>query len=160
MLVVHLLAAFALIAVTATAVAHALGMPGKMRLSRDDYLAVQRIYFPGFTIVGAAELPTVALLVGSAAATPVGDPAGYWRWAAASLTAAAQAVYWGVVHPTNGQWLANERSVGETSGSFFRLGAVDADWRSQRRRWEAGHLVRCLLAVPATASVVMAMAIG
>jgi hypothetical protein len=34
------------------ALAHALEYPGKMRLSRDAYLTVQPIYYPGFTIAG------------------------------------------------------------------------------------------------------------
>jgi hypothetical protein len=37
------------------AVAHALELPGKMRLSKDIYFAVQRIYYPGFTFAGIAE---------------------------------------------------------------------------------------------------------
>jgi hypothetical protein len=34
------------------ALAHALELPGKKRLSQDAYMAVQPIYYPGFTIVG------------------------------------------------------------------------------------------------------------
>jgi hypothetical protein len=37
------------------AVAHALELPGKLRLTKDAYVAVQPIYYPGFTIVGIAE---------------------------------------------------------------------------------------------------------
>lgn len=37
------------------ALAHALELPGKMRLSKDAYFAVQPIYFPGFTIMGLSE---------------------------------------------------------------------------------------------------------
>ena len=39
----------------ATMLAHALELPGKLKLSKDEYLATQRIYYPGFTIGGAAE---------------------------------------------------------------------------------------------------------
>jgi hypothetical protein len=35
--------------------AHALELPGKMRLAKDEYFAVQSIYYPGFTIAGASE---------------------------------------------------------------------------------------------------------
>jgi hypothetical protein len=38
------------------ALAHALEVPGKMRLTKDEYFVVQSIYYPGFTIAGAAEL--------------------------------------------------------------------------------------------------------
>jgi hypothetical protein len=34
---------------------HALELPGKMRLSKDQYLGMQPIYYPGFTIGGIAE---------------------------------------------------------------------------------------------------------
>jgi hypothetical protein len=36
------------------ALAHALELPGKLRLAKDAYFAVQPIYYPGFTIVGVA----------------------------------------------------------------------------------------------------------
>jgi hypothetical protein len=39
----------------ALALAHALELPGKMRLDRETYYAVQPIYYPGFTIAGNAE---------------------------------------------------------------------------------------------------------
>ena len=35
------------------ALAHALELPGKLRFSREAYLQVQPIYYPGFTIGGA-----------------------------------------------------------------------------------------------------------
>jgi hypothetical protein len=42
-----------LVAVALTfALAHAAELPGKMRLSKEAYLAVQPIYYPGFTIGG------------------------------------------------------------------------------------------------------------
>ncbi len=34
----------------ALALAHALELPGKLRLSKEEYLTVQPIYYPGFTI--------------------------------------------------------------------------------------------------------------
>jgi hypothetical protein len=34
----------------ALALAHVLELPGKLRLDRNTYLAVQQIYYPGFTI--------------------------------------------------------------------------------------------------------------
>ena len=51
----------------ALSLAHALELPGKMRLGKDAYLSVQTIYYPGFTIGGIAEplgiLVLIALLV-------------------------------------------------------------------------------------------------
>jgi hypothetical protein len=34
------------------ALAHALELPGKMRLHKEAYLATQPIYYPGFTVAG------------------------------------------------------------------------------------------------------------
>jgi hypothetical protein len=36
----------------ALSLAHALELPGKLRLGKEQYLAVQPIYYPGFTIGG------------------------------------------------------------------------------------------------------------
>jgi hypothetical protein len=36
----------------ALSLAHALEFPGKLRLGKDAYLAVQQIYYPGFTFDG------------------------------------------------------------------------------------------------------------
>ncbi|MGZ2468905.1 hypothetical protein [Sinorhizobium medicae] len=59
---------------TALALAHALEWPGKLRLPKDQYLAIQAIYYPGFTIGGVAEplslLFTAALLVLMPRGTP------------------------------------------------------------------------------------------
>jgi hypothetical protein len=55
---------FLVVLTVATSLAHALELPGKMRLSREQYLAVQAIYYPGFTYAGLAEpLSIVALAV-------------------------------------------------------------------------------------------------
>lgn len=32
--------------------AHALEFPGKLRLTKSEYLIVQKIYYPGFTVGG------------------------------------------------------------------------------------------------------------
>ena len=50
----------------ALSLAHALEWPGKLRLSKDEYLAMQPIYYSGFTIGGIAEpvgLLTIGLLM-------------------------------------------------------------------------------------------------
>jgi hypothetical protein len=51
----------------ALSLAHALEFPGKLRLSRETYLNMQMIYYPGFTIggmegEGGGLLATLALL--------------------------------------------------------------------------------------------------
>jgi hypothetical protein len=56
------------------ALAHALELPGKLRLGRDAYFAVQPIYYPGFTIAGLAEPVAIVLILVLLLATPRGMP--------------------------------------------------------------------------------------
>jgi len=51
--------------------AHAAEWPGKLRLDRDAYLAVQGIYYPGFTAAGASEPLSIAALGALPGVTPV-----------------------------------------------------------------------------------------
>lgn len=79
--------------------AHALELPGKHRLAREDYLKVQTIYYPGFTIGGAlgepgAMLATLLLLV----FTPRGTGAFWLTAAALTCLAVEHAIYWLVTH--------------------------------------------------------------
>lgn len=100
----------------AMALAHALEYPGKLRLSKDAYIATQPIYYPGFTIGGAVGefggiLVTLALLL----LTPFGLDFFLVLGAVAGLIA-MQAVYWTVTHPVNSFWLkdteARKRRIG------------------------------------------------
>jgi len=61
----------------ALALAHALEYPGKMRLAKEQYVATQAIYYPGFTLGGIAEISTVILLAVLAFLTR-GDGAVFW----------------------------------------------------------------------------------
>jgi hypothetical protein len=57
------IAAVVLVAITmALTLAHALELPGKLRLDREQYFAVQTIYYPGFTIGGGAEILGILVL--------------------------------------------------------------------------------------------------
>jgi len=133
------------------AVAHALELPGKMRLGKDNYFAVQRIYYPGFTFAGIAEpvsfLSTIALLF----FTPR-ETLAFWLTVLVGLCLLfMQAVYWIFVHPVNTVWVEGE-SMGALGSGFFGFGrpAVQSgthapDWTDFRRRWEYAHLVRASL---------------
>jgi hypothetical protein len=54
------------------ALAHALELPGKMRLSKEAYYAMQPIYYPGFTIGGFAEPAGLILTIILLFVTPLG----------------------------------------------------------------------------------------
>jgi hypothetical protein len=50
--VLQILTAILIAVAMARALAHALEFPGKMRLTKETYFAMQPIYYPGFTIGG------------------------------------------------------------------------------------------------------------
>jgi len=133
----------------APALAHAMEYPGKMRLSRDAYLTVQPIYYPGFTVAGGAAetgglIASIALLI----FTPRGT-AGFWLTGAAVLgMAGMQIVFWIYTQPANRFWLQSVKA-GKLGTGFFALshgqsgaGNDAADWRQLRDRWEYSHIVR------------------
>src|SRR5918998_4719161 len=63
-LIIQVVTVFLVAVAMSLSLAHALELPGKMRLDRDTYVAVQAIYYPGFTYGGLGEgLGMVATLV-------------------------------------------------------------------------------------------------
>ena len=147
--------------------AHALELPGKMRLDQQTYVAVQSIYYPGFTYGGLGEglgmLATLVLLL----TTPSHHPAFWWIFTGLVALVAMHAVYWVVTHPVNKFWLKDTRLEG-VAGGFFSLdpvkqGAASADggdgWRRLRDRWEYSHVLRAALSVIALVALIIAIAI-
>lgn len=131
----------------ALSLAHALELPGKLRLSEAEYLAVQPIYYPGFTIGGGAEPLAVIALIVLAFFTPEGAPFWLTVGAAAAL-AAMQAVFWLATQPVNKIWLQRTKLSKAGEGFFdatWKRSDETADWRSLRNRWEGSHIVRALL---------------
>lgn len=64
------------------ALAHALELPGKMRLPKDTYHAMQGVYYPGFTFGGIAVPVGIALTIWLLVLTPSDTPA-FWHTLAA-----------------------------------------------------------------------------
>lgn len=149
----------------ALALAHALELPGKLRLSKDAYLAAQTIYYPGFTIGGLGEgLGLIATLV-LAVLTPAGSAAFWLTLGAFVALLAMHAVYWLVTHPVNNFWLKDFELKGAGAG-FFAVGALRpgpdgqiADWTVLRDRWEHSHVVRAAFALIGLALLVTAVTI-
>jgi hypothetical protein len=128
--------------------AHALERPGKLRLDQPTYRAVQQIYYPGFTLGGMAEIPSVLVTALLLYLTAPGT-AAFWLVLAALLgLAGMNAVYWLVVHPVNRHWVEGGPLSAQASSFFGRAApsASAADWKALRDRWERGHLVRAVLA--------------
>jgi hypothetical protein len=147
------------------ALAHALEFPGKMRLNRDAYFAVQSIYYPGFTIAGIAEPAGLLASVVLLALTPKGT-AGFWLTCAAVLgMIGMQIVFWIYTQPVNKLWLQGTQ-INNLATGFFALRSGGqastqddgADWRRLRDRWEFSHMARAALVFLSFLSLLLAMA--
>ncbi len=157
--------AFALLLTIATlvpAAAHALELPGKMRLPKQAYLTVQPIYYPGFTIAGWTEPLAIAVVLALCLVTSASNPT-FWPTAIAlAALAGMHAVYWLFTHPTNAVWLRRE-SLGAAAGRFFGAAApesaAEAHWTRLRDRWEYSHVARAGLAAASCIALVVALAL-
>ncbi len=151
----------------AMTLAHALEWPGKKRLSREAYVAMQPIYYPGFTIGGAVgEFGGMIALLVLVFITPYGS-AAFWLTLGAFLALVVMhAVYWVVTHPVNKFWLEDTKLAGAGARFFsadpLKRGSDDArpaDWTALRDRWEQSHVVRAGLAFLSLTLLVIAVAI-
>ncbi|WP_234834041.1 DUF1772 domain-containing protein [Sinorhizobium meliloti] len=106
---------------TALALAHALELPGKLRLPRDVYQAIQAIYYPGFTIGGAAEPAALLLTAALLFLMPSGTAAFWLTVGAFAGLLAMHAAYWILTHPVNNFWLKDTQLGG--TGAAFSLSA-------------------------------------
>jgi hypothetical protein len=138
--------------------AHALELPGKLRLDEAQYKTVQEIYYPGFTLGGLiGELGGLIALAVLLYLTPYGGPRFWWTLAALGFLAATHAIYWLVTHPVNNFW-AKDVAVSPLGSSFFSFlsSRQSGDWRRPRDVWEFSHVVRAALATLSLASLTTA----
>jgi hypothetical protein len=146
----------------ALSLAHALELPGKRRLPRETYVAVQSIYYPGFTIAGGfgefgAMVATLVLLL----VTPF-PTVGFWLVLGALVALLVMhGVYWALTHPVNKVWLKDQR-MGGAGAAFFSVGGSSPrdrsadDWTALRDRWEYSHVARAVLAMVSLLALVTA----
>jgi hypothetical protein len=147
--------------------AHALEFPGKMRLDKDTYLAVQTIYYPGFTIGGAAEPASIIATLVLLYLTRSHHPAFWWTLVAFLALVVMHATFWMVTQPANKFWLKNQqlRGLGQrffstdpTSQRHERPETNGEDWKRIRDRWEYSHLARAVLSFIALVALTVAIA--
>ena len=144
----------------AMGLAHVLELPGKLRLSEEQYQQVQPIYYPGFTIGGfVGEFGGIVATAVVAAITPFRSPA-FWPSAGALVALLAMhGVYWLVTHPVNKFWLAGQPVHG-AGRAFFAIAATHrarGDWRNLRDQWELSHAIRAALALIALSLLFVAL---
>ena len=156
--ILQIVTLFLVAAAWAFAFAHAAEMPGKMRLDRQTYLAVQTIYYPGFTIGGASEPLAVVATAVLLGLTPPESGAFWWTALALAATVATHVVFWLVTQPVNRIWM-QEQETGAAGSAFFATGAAApaAGWKRLRLRWEWSHLVRAGLMTIAFVAMTIAV---
>lgn len=140
--------------------AHALEFPGKLRLQRENYLAVQKIYYPGFTYAGMCEPLTIVTSAALLAVTPVGTPAFWLTMGALVAAAVTHLLYWTLTAPINKVWLKGT-TLSSGAQRFFGAGQgvpEVEDWTTLRNRWERSHIYRATTAT--MAFLLLAVAIG
>ncbi|HST74144.1 MAG TPA: anthrone oxygenase family protein [Acetobacteraceae bacterium] len=149
------------------ALAHALEFPGKLRLDRQTYVAMQPIYYPGFTYGGGigeglGMVATLVLLL----MTPAGSMRFWWTLGALAALVAMHAAYWIFTHPVNKFWLKDQQLQGHWRGFFGfdplrRRGrkepAADDGWERARDRWEYSHVLRAILSIIALLMLTIAV---
>src|SRR5499426_3729463 len=117
----------------ALTLAHALDLPGKMRLTKDVYYAMQHIYYPGFTIGGFAEPASLILTIILLFFTPLGSADFCLTLVALLGLIGMQATYWMFTHPVNKYWVQGQKLSGLGSG-FFLIGCQSLTAAEQKPR--------------------------
>ena len=142
------------------ALAHALELPGKLRLDKEQYLAVQAIYYPGFTLAGIAEVGSILAVAVLLILTPPGS-LQFWLVAGALVAlATVQVIFWFMTQPVNRYWLQNTELSGVAT-RFFETGAAPVgDWTEMRERWERSHVLRAIASVLGLLLLAWAVALG
>lgn len=144
----------------ALSLAHALELPGKMRLSKETYLAVQQIYYPGFTYGGFSEVGGILALAVLLFVVPFAGAQFWWVAASLALLAMSHLTYWLVTHPVNGFWLRDMELAGLGGVFFSTFGAASAgDWTELRDVWEYSHVARACCAVASFIAAAIALSL-
>jgi len=127
--------------------AHALEWPGKMRLGREQYLAVQPIYYPGFTIGGFAEPAGIVATLVLLLVTPTGTTRFWLIAVALAALIVMQVIFWLMTQPVNRYWLGGEK-LSAPAQRFFGAGEAPArEWTALRDQWERSHMLRAVAAM-------------
>ena len=156
----HVFTLFLVASAMGLSLAHALELPGKLRLSKNAYFAVQGIYYPGFTFGGLiGELGGMLALALLAYLTPAWTPRFWWIAAALALLVSVHLVYWLVTHPVNNFWLKDVK-LGQAGARFFTAFSNNRadEWTRLRDVWEYSHVARAILA--AASFLALAIALG
>jgi hypothetical protein len=140
--------------------AHALELPGKMRLDKEQYLAVQAIYYPGFTLGGIAEVAGIIAAATLLIMTPWASPQFWLVGGAVAALVLVQVIFWTMTQPVNKYWLQSTE-LSRVATRFFDTGtaAPAGDWKDMRDRWERSHVLRAIASLLGLLLVTVAVAL-
>lgn len=163
-LALQVLTVFLVAVAMALGLAHAIELPGKLRLPKEHYLAMQSTYYPGFTLAGAAEPIGLLMMILLLVVTPHGTAAFWLTTAAFAALLVMHMTYWPLTHPVNNFWLKHA-DLKVMSAGFFSFdplkraaGSGEPDWTVLRDRWEFSHVVRAGLGVLSLILIITATA--
>jgi hypothetical protein len=160
----EVLAVLTVVVAIVPALAHALELPGKMRLTKDQYYVTQRIYYPGFTFAGIAEPAAIIVIAVLLFVMPIGG-ADFWLTLVSLVGLLGMHVaYWLLTHPVNKFWVEGQ-DLSRVGAGFFSFGSRDkgADkalpvgWMELRNRWEYSHVLRAALSTVSLVSLLIAV---
>ena len=164
LIVLQITTVFPVAIAMALALAHALELPGKLRLDKKAYYAVQSIYYPGFTIGGIGEAAGTIAAIFLLLVTPRAS-VDFWLTVVAVIgLIGMQGVYWIVTHPINQFWVEDVK-LNRAGAGFFAFGTdrtrrdknLPLDWPKLRNRWEYSHVARAACALVSFVALIIAI---
>jgi hypothetical protein len=170
MILLQVITAFLACVTFALCLAHALELPGKLRLDKEAYCAVQTIYYPGFTFGGFAEVLGVVAAAALLLMTPTQSAVFAWTLIGFLGLLATHAAYWTLTHPVNNFWLKGENLKG-LGGRFFKVSSLgqqgdsgqvseeEEAWRRLRDRWEYSHVLRAVFSMAGLLALLVAVSL-
>jgi hypothetical protein len=165
--VLQIVSVFLVSVAMSLSLAHALELPGKLRLDKKTYCDVQTIYYPGFTFGGFSEGLGMVALLALLLMTPTESAAFPWTLIGFVAFVTMHGAYWIITHPVNKFWLKDQDLKGFSAG-FFGFDPLrrhgqkhesEETWKRLRDRWEYSHVLRAVLAALALVALAVAIAL-
>jgi hypothetical protein len=147
----------------ALAFAHALRLPGKMRLNKETYLGstdlLPWLHYRRGIGVGGGMVALLILLV----LTPYASTRFWWTLATFLSLVTMHLIYWVVTQPVNRFWTKDIKLTGLGATFFSRFSPSgargDANWSRLRDVWEYSHVGRAIFAMLSLISLTIAIII-
>lgn len=154
-------------AAMALSLAHALEYPGKMRLDRSTYVAIQSMYYPAF-VIGRGISESLGLILTFALLLTTPNSTEQFNWVAAAFASllAMQFVYWTITYPVSNFWMERahlDRAVRRFFGLSTTTHATarrehESLWPSLQQCWEISQIARAFFGFVSVVTIAVAVA--